>query len=137
MGTVVRTHLPLLISIPHMKTIVLYSGGLDSTVVLAQEIRDQKGDVLALSFDYGQSCGTELTKCSELSKYWGFRHKVVPMTLPFTDARSEIPARNTKRMAKLVKDARRKEPGACIENIDYEPARALDRSLINSPITSS
>lgn len=58
-------------------------------------------------------------------------------SLPFEDrigmlVEAEVSARNTKRMAKLVKDAKLKEPGACIEGIDYDPARRLDRSVINS-----
>lgn len=58
-------------------------------------------------------------------------------SLPFEDrigmlVEAEISTRNTKRMAKLIKDAKLKEPCACIEGIDYDPARGLDRSLINS-----
>lgn len=45
---------------------------------------------------------------------------------------AEISARTTKRMAKLVRDAKFKEPAASIENINYDPARGLDRSLISS-----
>jgi DNA replication protein DnaC len=45
---------------------------------------------------------------------------------------AETSARDTKRMAKFLKDARLKEPMACIEGIDFDPGRALDRSLINS-----
>ena len=58
-------------------------------------------------------------------------------SLPFEDrlgmlVEAEISERYTKRMAKLVKDARFKEPSACIEAVDFDPQRGLDRSLINS-----
>jgi DNA replication protein DnaC len=43
---------------------------------------------------------------------------------------AEVSARDTKKFSKLLKDAKLKEPSACIENIDYDPARALDRPLI-------
>lgn len=45
---------------------------------------------------------------------------------------AELSSRDTKRMTKLHKDAKFKEPTACIESIDYDPGRALNRSLINS-----
>ena len=58
-------------------------------------------------------------------------------SLPFEDrlgmlVDAEVSTRDTKRMTKLQKDAKLKEPSACIEGIDYDPGRALDRSLINS-----
>ena len=57
--------------------------------------------------------------------------------LPFEDrlgmlVDAEVSARDTKRLEKLLKDAKFKETNACIENIDYDPTRALDRSLILS-----
>ena len=58
-------------------------------------------------------------------------------SLPFEDrlgmlVDAEVSTRDTKRMTKLQKDAKLKEPSACIEGIDYDPGRGLDRSLINS-----
>lgn len=48
---------------------------------------------------------------------------------------AEVSARETKRLTKLLKDAKLKESAACIENIDFDPARALDRSLISTLAT--
>lgn len=45
---------------------------------------------------------------------------------------AEVSSRETKRLAKLLKDAKLKESNACIENIDYDPLRRLDRSLIST-----
>lgn len=49
-----------------MKTIVLLSGGLDSTVVLAM----QKVQCLALGFDYGQSHLIELDRAEKIAGYY-------------------------------------------------------------------
>lgn len=45
---------------------------------------------------------------------------------------AEISERDTKKHAKLLKDAKLKVPSACIENIDFSPQRKLDRSRIMS-----
>jgi 7-cyano-7-deazaguanine synthase len=76
------------------KVLVLYSGGLDSTVVLAQALAEGN-DVLAVTFDYKQSCSPEIQICQTLASYWGFRHRIVPLELKQTNARERIPARNT------------------------------------------
>lgn len=43
-----------------MKSIVLFSGGLDSTVLLYRQMRDYPGEVGAISFNYGQRHRKEL-----------------------------------------------------------------------------
>lgn len=61
-----------------MKSVVLLSGGLDSTVLLADRV--QKGDsVLAVSFDYGQTHLRELKSAREVAKYYNVLHRIVGM----------------------------------------------------------
>jgi 7-cyano-7-deazaguanine synthase len=84
-----------------MKTIVLYSAGLDSTTVLAMEL-DAGSEVLALTFDYGQTNPLEIEKCKVLASWWGFPHKVVKIPLERVDPRKEVPARNTIFLAKAL-----------------------------------
>ncbi len=86
------------------KTVVLYSGGLDSTVVLAQAVRNGE-DVLALSIDYGQTNGAELDVCKQLASFWGFPHRIAALSLDRQDPRHEIPARNTLFIAKALEQA--------------------------------
>lgn len=86
------------------KTLVLYSGGLDSTTVLAGELA-AGNEVLALSFDYGQSNIKELEVCQRLSQLWGFPHKIIELPLEHKDARAEIPGRNTIFLAKAIEQA--------------------------------
>lgn len=76
------------------KIIVLYSGGLDSTTVLAMAIR-QKHEVLALTVDYGQTNAAELLCCRKLAHYWKFPHEVIKLNLIGKDPTKQIPARNT------------------------------------------
>jgi 7-cyano-7-deazaguanine synthase len=87
-----------------MKTIVLYSAGLDSTTVLAMEIAAQS-NVLALTFDYGQTNPLEIEKCKVLANWWGFPHKIIKVPLERTDPRLEVPARNTIFLAKALECA--------------------------------
>lgn len=86
------------------KSVVLYSGGLDSTVVLANELA-ARADVLAVTFDYGQSNRAEVDCCRRLASLWGFKHKVIPLHMECADARQEIPARNTVFLAKALEQA--------------------------------
>ena len=54
-----------------MKVLVIFSGGLDSSVCLAKAIKEYgKKNVIALSFDYGQKNSKELLKAKELCKYY-------------------------------------------------------------------
>lgn len=89
-----------------MKIVVLYSGGLDSTTVLAEAL-NAGHEVLALSIDYGQGNGKELDCCRTLAKLWGFEHHVVNMDLPEKDPTKQIPARNTLFLAKALEYALR------------------------------
>ena len=59
-----------------MKAIVLFSGGLDSTVILAQALA-AKRTCIALSFDYGQRHRIELEAAKKLTCHFGVEHKII------------------------------------------------------------
>ena len=63
------------------KAVVLISGGLDSTTVLA--IAESKGFKLyALTFDYGQRHKLELSSAKKVAKHFGvFEHKIIKIDL--------------------------------------------------------
>lgn len=78
-----------------MRSIVLYSGGLDSAVCLAREVADSTvSAVLALSFEYKQKNSYELGKAVELCEHWHVPHVVKSLDIGSGDTLTEIPARN-------------------------------------------
>ena len=92
------------------KSVILLSGGLDSTVSLAVS-KEEYNIELALTFDYGQKpASEEIEAAARISKYYNIRHEVIQ--LPFlakissaslvSDA--DIPKENlgTKESAKAV-----------------------------------
>ncbi|NOU45168.1 MAG: ATP-binding protein [Methyloglobulus sp.] len=63
------------------------------------------------------------------------RQQTEAQALPFEDRLgllidTEITLRETKKCARLLARAKLKGPSACIENIDYDPKRGLDRPLL-------
>jgi 7-cyano-7-deazaguanine synthase len=59
-----------------LKSILLLSGGLDSTVLLAD--RFERGDyITCISFDYGQTHRKELQAAKQIAKYYRVRHRIV------------------------------------------------------------
>lgn len=63
------------------KAVVLLSGGLDSTTVIAKAQADGY-DVYALSFDYGQRHDSELEAARRVAQQFSvLEHKIVPMNL--------------------------------------------------------
>ena len=79
------------------KAVVLFSGGLDSTTVLALA-KNQKYDCFPISFNYGQRHSTELEAAKRISQSLGIKtHKII--TIPndmfgssaLTDDRVEVP----------------------------------------------
>lgn len=79
------------------KAVVLLSGGLDSSTVLAYA-KDQGFSVYALSFDYGQRHDSELEAAKRIAAKEGVvEHKIVPMDLrsiggsALTDDAIEVP----------------------------------------------
>lgn len=83
------------------KAVVLISGGLDSTTVLAMA-RQQGFDCYTLSFDYGQKAQAELHAAERCSKLLGAKqHKVVELDLrtiggsALTDDNIDVPEEET------------------------------------------
>ncbi|MBI1820763.1 MAG: 7-cyano-7-deazaguanine synthase QueC [Nitrospirae bacterium] len=62
------------------KVVILVSGGLDSTTVLA--ISKEKGEKIhALSFDYGQRHAIELESAKKITAYYKVSHKIITIDL--------------------------------------------------------
>ncbi len=60
------------------KTIVVHSGGMDSSLCLADAIRKYgASNVLSLSFSYGQRHSLELERAAEICQEWGVDHTVL------------------------------------------------------------
>ena len=103
-------------SIKIPKAVVLVSGGLDSTTVLAMAI-EQGYQCYTLSFDYGQRHHSELVAAERMSKSLGaIEHKVVQLDLgaiggsALTDVTIDLPEP-------------RETPEAGVIPITYVPAR--------------
>lgn len=62
-----------------MKTILIYSGGMDSTTLL-YKLRAEGDYVQALSFNYGQRHKKELKAATKICKKLGVPHKIVDIT---------------------------------------------------------
>jgi 7-cyano-7-deazaguanine synthase len=61
---------------PRKKAVILFSGGIDSTVALA--IALEKGrECHALSFDYGQRHRVELKSAKTIADYYGISHQII------------------------------------------------------------
>jgi 7-cyano-7-deazaguanine synthase len=82
-----------------MKTVVVLSGGLDSTVCLADAVT--QGDaVIALSIDYGQRHSVELDRARAIAAHYGVEHIVQRLDLSawggsaLTDASIDVPTAN-------------------------------------------
>lgn len=63
------------------KTVIVHSGGMDSSLCLAIAIREfEKEEVLSLSFDFDQRHSAELTQAEKICRDWGVEHVVLPIT---------------------------------------------------------
>ncbi|HZQ27887.1 MAG TPA: 7-cyano-7-deazaguanine synthase QueC [Acidimicrobiales bacterium] len=76
-------------------SVVVLSGGLDSTVCLALAV-EQASPVTALTFDYRQRHWVELDHAAGVAGYYGVEHEVVRLELPrwtsaLTDKNVDVP----------------------------------------------
>jgi len=63
------------------KSVVILSGGLDSTVALAKAVQESSyADVHALSFDYGQRHKKELEHAKAITDHYTVEHHIVDLT---------------------------------------------------------
>lgn len=82
------------------RAVVLFSGGLDSSTVLAMAQRDGHA-VTALSFDYGQRHRVELTRAAAVAAHLGAEHRTVRVGIgdfggsALTDAAVAVPQGET------------------------------------------
>jgi len=97
------------------KAVVLLSGGLDSTVTLANSLRSGN-ETIALSFRYGQKHMRELDSAKAVASYYKIRHMIVDVDL--SSFRSSL----TDDSKEIEKD--RKAIGSGIPDT-YVPARNM------------
>ena len=82
-------------------SLVVLSGGLDSTVCMAVATRDGADPLVAVTFDYGQRHRSELGRAAGVTGFYHADHVVVPLDLTnwggsaLTDSRIDVPAANT------------------------------------------
>lgn len=62
-----------------MSTVAIFSGGLDSAVMLTALADRVSGNVVALSFDYGQRHSKELAYAEAFARSLGVRHEVADL----------------------------------------------------------
>ena len=64
----------------HKKTIVIHSGGMDSSLCLALAIKEfDCSEVLSLSFDYAQRHENEMIQARKICNDWNVDHVVIPL----------------------------------------------------------
>ena len=78
------------------RAIVLLSGGVDSALVLAIA-QEQRGDVTAVGFNYGQRHRVELASARKIAAFYGvkFVERSLPMLTPLSARTNYFPQRNT------------------------------------------
>lgn len=101
-------------------SLVILSGGLDSTVCLALAARDDGAAPLAVSFDYGQRHRVELGAAAAVARHYGSEHLVVPL-----DARPWGGSALTDEAIEVPEPAGSPTGGAPDIPVTYVPARNL------------
>ncbi len=82
------------------KSVVLLSGGVDSTTCLALALFNAKNvpeRVIALSFNYGQKHTNELERAKKVAEYYGVRHIIVDIDPSIFDAGRSTLLKNSAR----------------------------------------
>ncbi len=98
-----------------MKAIVLLSGGLDSTVMLAMALANKR-ECFTISFDYEQRHRIELEAAKKIVAFYGVRHRIMTIN-PGTFAQSSLVSGHN-----VPKNRTIKEMSLSIPNT-YVPAR--------------
>lgn len=79
------------------KTIVVHSGGMDSSLCLALAIKEfSVADVLSVSFSYNQRHSEELNRATEISNYFGVDHVVLDLSCLSQITKSALIGHNEK-----------------------------------------
>ncbi|MFI3252390.1 MAG: 7-cyano-7-deazaguanine synthase QueC [bacterium] len=74
-----------------MKTLVLFSGGLDSTTALVYAIKKYgKQNVTALSITYGQKHSKEIQQAKEIAKHYDIVLKIMDLSYMFKDSNCSL-----------------------------------------------
>jgi len=71
------------------KAVVLLSGGVDSSTILALALRENDNAV-GLTFSYGQKHSLEIQSANEIAEFYGVRHKVIELPRIFGGAGSTL-----------------------------------------------
>ena len=60
-------------------SLVILSGGLDSTVCMAIARKAESGNLVAVTFDYGQKARVEIDRAAQIAGHYGCEHLVVAL----------------------------------------------------------
>lgn len=83
-----------------MNAVLLLSGGIDSTVALAQAIHAGSDIAAALTFDYGQQHHREIVAAGDVAAHYKINHQIIDLrralsvTSALTDTAIEIPEKH-------------------------------------------
>ncbi len=108
-----------------MKALVLLSGGLDSTVALAEAYAMHKGSVGAISFLYGQKHTTEINAAAAVTDYYGIQHRIIEMPEVFAGTESVIIAENEMEMPQASYEELSDEFGVSPTYVPYRNGNLL------------
>lgn len=85
---------------PKRLGLVLSSGGVDSTTVLALAIDTLgKENVIAVSINYGQKHNIELQRAEQISKFYGVEHKVLDLSNIFKSSNCSLLEHSTQEVS--------------------------------------
>jgi protein ExsB len=83
-----------------MKSLVLLSGGVDSSTCLAMAL-DNKEEVIAISIEYGQSHGKrELQAAKDIANYYKVDHRIIDLSNIFNASKSSLNKNNNLEVSK-------------------------------------